>query len=825
MHPAALRALEFDRIVEAVVSFALTPIGAERLADLHPLTDTNRVAHLQAATSEGVRYLADNPLFPLRAGDDLTATIEALSVQGRPLEPLRLLALGDFLESVEVARAGVRHASGTFPILSQVVDGTASFKGEIAEVRQKIDPSGDVADNASPALHGIRERLRRQSQRLRGTLESYLRGKDTSKYLQEQVVTDRNGRYVLVVRAEHRSAIPGIIHGSSSSGASLFLEPLSTVEINNEIVALQEQEVEEVRRILLALTDAFRRRPLDLRRTIDVATDLDAIQARARASQLMDGIEATLATDGRFDLRAARHPLLMPAVVSRLPHAGDADATAPDRGPVPVDILMIPPVTALLITGPNTGGKTVALKTAGLLAMMAQAGLHIPAAGGSVLPVLRSLFADIGDEQSIAANLSTFSGHVANIVSMDRDLDLPALVLLDEVGAGTDPVEGGALGIAIIEHFRRRGALLVATTHYDALKSYASTTGGVTSAAFGFDEQFAPTYRLVYGSPGRSLAIEIAARLGMNPAVIAAARENLSEGEAQLAAHLAKVDEDLRALEHERRLLARERETLDETAGRMKQREELLRHREDTFKSRLNDQLEQRLREARHEIDDVLARLKEKTDTLAREAAQQAAAAAARVAVSTGDAGAARADARSAVEGIVERLRHDPSSRGGATPPEPTVPVTIGARVSVAGLGLEGTVVALHGNQVEVDVRGKRMRSHVRDLRVLAGATTQPTAPARVNVHVELQPRGDTIATDLNVIGCTVEEALERAERFIDDATLTDQRTIRLIHGYGEGKLRRALAEWLKRHPLVASFQPAPPERGGGGVTVVELKD
>ena len=234
----------------------------------------------------------------------------------------------------------------------------------------------------------------------------------------------------------------------------------------------------------------------------------------------------------------------------------------------------------------------------------------------------------------------------------------------------------------------------------------------------------------------------------------------------------------------------------------------------------MNDQLEERLRSARHEIDDVMSRLKEKTDALAREAAQQAAAAAARAAVPTGDAGAARADARAAVDGIVERLRHDPSTRADAGPSEP---VTIGARV-VGGLGVEGTVVALHGAQAEIDVRGKRMRSHVRDLRVLAAAPAAP-APARVNVHVELQPRGDIVATDLNVIGCNVEEALSRAERFIDESTLADQRTVRLIHGYGEGKLRRALAEWLKQHPLVASFQPAPPEQGGGGVTVVELKD
>ncbi len=540
MQPSALRALEFDRIVEAVKDFGLTPMGAERLGHLQPSTDAHAVAQLQAATSETTRYVVANGAFPLRASGDLPQILAALAVEGRALESLRLLALATFLDSIDEARAGIRRAPGSFPLLEAASGGAASFKGETAQTRDKIDPSGDVVDHASPELKLIRERLRKQRTRLRSTLESYLRGKDTSKYLQDQVVTERNGRYVLLVKAEHRSGIPGIVHGTSTSGASLFLEPLSTVEINNDIVTLEEQESEEVRRILLALTDAFRARATDLHRTIEAATELDVLQARARFSESIDGIEPALSTDGAFELQAARHPLL--------------------KNPVAVTIKVIPPATILLVTGPNTGGKTVALKTAGLLAMMAQAGLRIPAADGSRLPVFQSLFADIGDEQSIEASLSTFSAHITNIASMDRELATPALVLLDEVGSGTDPVEGGALGVAIVDHFRRRGATVVATSHYDALKTYASTTEGVASAAFGFElETFAPTYQLTYGSPGRSLALEIAGRLGLNPSVVAAARENLSAREAQLADHLAKIDQDMRSLAHEHRLASKER--------------------------------------------------------------------------------------------------------------------------------------------------------------------------------------------------------------------------------------------------------------------------
>ena len=823
MRASALRALEFDRIVTVITGLAITPTGAARLEDLRPLTDAALVGAAQRATSEGARFLADNPGFPLRAPSDLEAILDALGVEGRPLEPLRLLGLADYLESIEHSRSAIAKLGPTFPILTALVEAVASFGNEIADVRRKIDPAGDVADNASPTLASIRDRLRKQKQRLRNTLESFLRGRDTSKYLQEQVVTDRNGRYVLVVRAEHRSAIPGIIHGASASGASLFLEPLSTVEINNDIVALEEQEHEEVLRILTQLTNAFRARPADLRRTLDVATELDVVQAKARFSQIVDGIEPAISIDGTFELRGARHPLLMKKVNDRLedgrPEGGIGPDDARPRDPVPVDVLLIPPVRILLITGPNTGGKTVALKTAGLLAAMAQAGLHVPAEHGSRLPVFRSLFADIGDEQSISASLSTFSAHITNVVSMDRELQLPALVLLDEVGAGTDPVEGGALGTALVDHFRQRSAHLIATTHYDALKSYASTTAGVTSAAFGFDaETFAPTYRLIYGSPGRSLAIEIAKRLGMPADVVAAARANLGDREKQLADHLEKMDAELRSLEHDRRLVARERATVAESEHRLRAREEAIRSREETFKKRLNEQLDEQLRAARREIDTVIEALKARAAEMTAQAARQVA-----HTISTGDAGAARSDARAAVDKVIERVKEGAGaqpSRGGAPGGGPVAP---GARVAVGALGLEGTIIHVHDGQAEVDVRGKRLRTKVTDLRVLSPASTSaPTAS--VKVSIDLQPR-ESSPSDLNVIGCTVDEAISRTEKFLDETTVTDQRTVRLIHGHGTGQLRRALADFLRGHPLVARFELAPPDQGGGGVTVVELKD
>jgi DNA mismatch repair protein MutS2 len=815
MHAGTLRALEFDRIVEAVCRFAQTPTGAIRLGRLHPLVDPRAVGEALAATDETVRFLADNQV-SLDASPDLELLLGALAVEGRALEPLHLLALAGFLASVEATAAGVRRARSGFPILRRIVDATASFEQEIGDIRRKIDVSGDVADEASPELKSVRERLRKQRARLRGTLESYLRGKDTAKFLQQQIVTDRNGRYVLVVRSEHRTAIPGIVHGSSGSGASLFLEPLSTVEINNEIVALEQQEAEEVRRILLALSDLFRRRASDLQRTVDAASELDELQARAHFSMVVDGVQPAIASDGRLELRAARHPLLIPAVRRKLDEAGTPDFSGtaqPEQSNVliPVDILLIPPTQVLVITGPNTGGKTVALKTAGLLSLMAQAGLLIPAAGGSQVPVFRSVFADIGDEQSIAANLSTFSAHIANVVSMHRALALPALVLLDEAGAGTDPNEGGALAMAIIDHFRQHGAMVVATTHYDVLKTYASTTAGVLAAGFGFDPQtFAPTFRLNYGSPGSSLALEISARLGMPPEVIEQARAHRTAREAQLAEHLARIDKDTQALEHERRLAARERETLADATSKLHAREQELKHKEETFRRRLDEKIEERLREARREIDAVVEALKARTGRL----------------VPTGESGGARADARAAIDAIGERLRESQVQTQPAAAQVAAVPgrpVAVGDRVLVGSLGLEGVVQGLHDREAEVDVRGKRLRARLSELRLLAAAPSTPQ-PARVRVNVDLQPREGPL-TELNVIGCNVDEALTRVEKFLDDAMVSDTKTLRIVHGYGTGQLRRAVGEFLRTHPIVAQVSTAPDNQGGGGATIVELKE
>jgi DNA mismatch repair protein MutS2 len=534
-----------------------------------------------------------------------------------------------------------------------------------------------------------------------------------------------------------------------------------------------------------------------------VACDLDVLQAKARYSSRVNGVPPEFTIDTSVNLKAARHPMLERAV--------------------PVDVFLDPPNRVLLITGPNTGGKTVALKTAGLLALMAQSGLHLPATSAR-LPVFRCVFADIGDEQSIEASLSTFSSHIRNLVAMERDLQLPALVLLDEVGTGTDPNEGGALATAIVQHFRQRGALVIATTHFDAVKTWGIGTEGVAVAAFAFDPQtFAPTYKLLYGAPGRSLAIEMAQRLGMPQSVIAAARGFLSDDQKRLQAHLSRLDQQARALDSERTKLERDKRAVNETNAALTRREKSLAEREEVFKKRLNERLDERLRQARRDIDAVVEQLKEKSEALAEKAALRAA-------LNTGETGSARAAARAEIERIVEDLRH-PGSPTVDTPkgvddkPKGLSPrdAEVGSRVTVGGLGLEGVVLSIDGNRAEIEVRGKRIQAKVKELTVIDGPKG-PSPQGKVRVNVDLKPR-EGLLSELNVIGMTVDQAIDRVSRFLDDTLVTDLHEVRIVHGHGTGQLRKGIQKFLKEHPQVQKYYAAPENQGGGGATIVELKD
>jgi DNA mismatch repair protein MutS2 len=835
MQPAVFRALEFDRIREALARQTLTPLGRARALELAPSADPREVQASLDLTSEAVRLLADGGSLSIQAPEGLLAIVDALTIGGQPLDPPALLGLATFVESVDGVCGPLRQLGPSAPHLRDLVDPAASFADEAARTRRAIEPTGEVSDRASGALRDIRDALRRQRAKLRSTLEGLTRGRDTAKYLQDEIVADRGGRYVVMVRAEHQHAIPGIVHGSSTSGASLYLEPLSTVQTNNEIVALAERERAEIHRVLLALTDAYRVREADLAGLLDVAAELDLVQAKARLAARQQALAPTLTTDGRLELLGARHPLLAPKKPSGGFSSMDTEEKPPDgfsgaataaATVVANDIRLVPPTNALVISGPNTGGKTVALKAAGLLALMAQAGLHIPVDHGSAFTPFASVFADIGDDQSIANSLSTFSARIAHLVAMDRELQLPALILLDEVGGGTDPIEGGALGTAVIDHFRRRGALVIATTHDDGLKSYAATTDGIQAAAMGFvPETYAPTYRLLYGAPGRSLALEIADRLGMPATVIAAARSRRSSRETQLAEHLARVDRELATLEQERETVAAERRRLDEERARILARESHVTEREAVLRKRLDDRLNEKLREARAEVERVVAEVKTKADALIQKSDRRG--------ISTGEIGQLRVHGRSAIDAVAAPLVGDADSTVGATL---SLAPKAGDSVHVPALNARGLVTAVSGKHAEVDVRGKRMKVAWRDLRHSVGTSDRAAARSGRSEHATRRatPALSSASSvtelagasrELMVIGKTVDQAVDAAEKFLDQALLSDVRRLRIIHGHGTGRLREAMVTFFREHPLVASAGPAPDNEGGGGATIVELKD
>ena len=809
MNANSFSALEFDRVRALLQQQAGSVEGLARLKALQPQTDPAAVREALARTGEGVALLRAVGRQPYHDLPDPAEALVVARARGAHLEPRALADLASFIEGgVEIARRVARVENA--PRLARLASEAQDTTDVAAAVRRALLPSGEVADDASPKLADLRRTLLRLKSQLTSVMEGYLRSRDAERLLQDRVITMRNDRYVLLLKAEQKGQLPGIIHGSSGSGASFFVEPLPAVELNNDIVALQDEERAEVVRILRELTWRAGERADAIAGLARILGALDAVQAMAQLAVDMDARAPEIVDekDG-LELFDSRHPLLMPALAERLGIRRTGE-------PVPVNVRVGGETPVLIVSGPNTGGKTVALKTVGLFALMAQCGLHVPAGPGSRLPVFRRVFADIGDEQSIAENLSTFSSHLAAIVEMTRSLARPSLVLLDEVGAGTDPTEGGALGVAIVEHFRRAGATVVATTHHGLMKAYAQSTPGVACASFGYrPDTYEPTYRLTMGAPGRSLALEMAERLGLPAEVVADARGRRDDKEQQAEALLARLEREKAEIERARA----EAESLRAEAEGARARAEAA---ERELASRKRREVEVFARELRRRGEEAEAKAAEAIrEAVAKvEAAQKAAAAAPRV---RGEAVAAIREARDAI------LR-DPELEIPIEPEAVETPVTVGARARLKTMGLVGEVLSVQGDVAEVAVSGKRLRVPRRDLVGLGAGRPIPgrgsskrTFPAEARGGVATVAKA--VPAEVNLIGLTVEEATDRVDKVLDDAALSDRREIRLVHGFGEGKLRRAVAMLLDKHPLVASYRPGGPSEGGGGATVVELKD
>lgn len=782
--------LEFPKILERLAAHASFSAGAEKARALAPATDPAEVRERLATTTQARRFLSLYPQADLGGARDVRPMVEAAR-RDAVLGPSDLLDITQTLRVARRLRQTLTRQEEQFPRLAAIAARLESCPELVEAVERVLDERGEIRDDASPALARIRSDRRTAHDRLLTRLQRIISSPEAAPFLQEPIITMREGRYVIPLKADFKGRIQGIVHDRSASGATLFIEPLSVVELANSWRELQVQEEQEIRRILAGLSAQVAARGAEIQQTVDALADLDLALAAARYADELDAVEPMM-TDGKPDrdgtrlrLLRARHPLLDPATV------------------VPIDVVLDRETHVLVITGPNTGGKTVTLKTVGLLALMAQAGLHIPAAENSLLPVFAAVYADIGDEQSIEQSLSTFSAHLTNILSFIHRADEHSLVLLDELGAGTDPAEGSALARALLETFRQRGAVTLVATHYPELKAYAQLTPGVCNACVEFDpETLRPTYHLTIGVPGRSNALAIARRLGLDEEMVRRAEALLSPQERQTEHLLA----DLHRLRLE---AARARDEAYAARAEARRRTEELHRRLD----RIDEERAAILEEARRQAQEELERLREEVRALRRRLRQWELAPRPPMPAESPPQTVAEiaAELNALAAAVAESL----------SPPEPllpTGPLRPGDSVWVKSLRALGELRAVEGNEAEVQVGSLRARVPLRELERRA-----PPAPAMAPASIRYAP--PTVPLRLDLRGQTVEEALEQLDRYLDAAALAGLPWAHIVHGKGTGALRHAVRDFLRRHPLVRSYRSGEKGEGGDGVTVIILEE
>ncbi|HEX8731449.1 MAG TPA: endonuclease MutS2 [Ktedonobacterales bacterium] len=787
MHAKSLNTLEYPKIIARLAQETAFSASRELALALEPTGDYADAQRRQAYTAEARRLLDLRPDAGIRGARDVRPQVKAAE-RGKTLAPAELLdILATARSSSHVNRLITRMEDESFPLLRGLavdLPQRPQLEGRIAE---SISEEGEVMDSASPRLRQLRNEIRAAQQRLQerlGTLVNEFRAA-----LQEPIITMRSDRYVLPVRAEARGQVRGIVHDQSGSGATVFVEPLVVVEMNNRLRQLQIEEQQEVERILAELSDLVGREAPYLTLAVELLAEIDLCLAKARYASVVRGSAPKLNAEGRLLLRQARHPLLTGRVV-------------------PLDFTLGGPTRMIVITGPNTGGKTVALKTVGLLALMALAGLHIPAEDDSEVPVYHDVFADIGDEQSIEQSLSTFSSHMSRIVEILREATPDALVLLDELGAGTDPSEGSALARAILTHLLERGVETVATTHYSELKAFAHERAGVENASVEFDvETLSPTYHLTIGLPGRSNALAIAARLGLPAGIIEQGREFLGEAGVEMESLLTNLAEERQVAADERYRLSMER------AEAEYQRKELERMRRETEEEReriINAAREKARRES-EAAQAELARIRtQMRRTMTEERLEQLRERARKVETRNAPLPSRARPAASADDEAI------------AEPGD----LQAGDQVRVRSLGQTGEVVAAPNarGEAEVQVGAMRMRVAVANLERLSKRKARAEAGSYPQL-VTLPPRDEATAPEsqLDLRGWRVEDALDEVDSYLNDAAMHGLASVRLLHGKGTGALRQAIRDQLRRHPLVKGFESAPQREGGDGVTVVTL--
>jgi DNA mismatch repair protein MutS2 len=830
MHEKSLQTLELPKVLDRVAGESGFSVGKERVLALEPTPDLDEARRRLAFTAEAVRLLDTQPRAGLAGAQDVRGQLLRASREG-DLSAADLVLVQATLRSARtVHRLLADLDEGAYPQMRALAERLPVHPHLVRRIDETINDDGEVLDSASPRLRRLRGDVRSANQRLQARLRTLV--SEFGQALQEPIVTTRGGRHVVPVKADFRGRVRGIVHDQSGSGATLFIEPLVVVELNNAVRQLEEQEQDEIERILREVSREIGAESEAIGWAVDALAEFDLQLAKARYARVHRSVQPILNDEGRVVLRRARHPLLTGRVV-------------------PIDFELGRDWFMVVVTGPNTGGKTVALKTVGLLTLMAQAGLHVPADDGSELAVFEDVFADIGDEQSIEQSLSTFSSHVTRIVEVLRAISASrrrapdrlstALVLFDELGAGTDPDEGSALARSILTYLLDRHVPTIATTHYSELKAFAHEQKGVVNASVAFDvDTLSPTYELEIGLPGRSNALAIAARLGVDPRIVRGARRHLGAAGVQMEGLLRDLEQERDAAVDERQHLERQRaEAERQRAEAERQRADLARDRRRLEEERVRV-LDEARAQARRELDAVVAelsrvRVQARRDDLTREGVDELRkrtrqleermvpvsrpARPRRPAGQDGgrDEGSAggRDEGRAAGQDEGQDEGQD-GDRGLAGPPR------VGDAVEVVSLGQVGELLDLSadGSGAEVQMGSMRVRARVDDLRRVRRREAEE--PARSIVVLRPPDRG-LVAQQLDMRGWRVEDALEELETYLNAAVMSGVSSVRILHGKGTGALRSAVRQHLLRHPLVQSSEPAPAREGGDGVTIVRL--
>ena len=809
---AGVGGLEWPQVLALLAREARTPMGRELALGTTPSAEPAAIRRALGETRQAREAMGLSGVPPWEGIPDVRPTLEAARVPGTVAEGSDLAALIPLLDAAARLRAYGRAIASVAPDLASALAGFPP-QTELGDLlRRSIDADGQVRDDAAPALRRVRQRIRDLRREVVKRLEAYFSGPNADTTFQERYVTVRHGRYVLPIRAEAKGRLRGIVHDRSQSGATLFVEPEAMVEANNDLVQAVREEEAEIVRILAALTDAVREALPELETLVAGIGGLDLIFARGALADRMGAVEPTVDEERLVSLRGALNPLLLAQAwqVASAPEGRGAAEGEPSGPVIPMDIEIHGERPLLIITGPNAGGKTVALKTLGLLVLMAQSGCHVPARAGAHLPVFSQCFAIVGDDQSVAENLSTFSAFVKQLRDVLERVDARSLVLLDELGAGTDPDDGAALAQAVLEELAERGAVVAASTHLEPLKGFASTHPKARNASVEFDpERLAPTFRLVYDRPGQSYALSIGARLGLPAKLIERAHAHRSTQQRQLQELLARLDDrDRKDAERTAKLERREAES----AGLLARAQAEL----EAARATAREAVARAKAEAQRLVTEVRRHVNDEWDRLKR-------------------AEKSRPDLERARKRLLETAQRVEETAGAAVPEAPTSGVAAaGDRVEITHLGMAGQVLDLDGEIATVQAGAVTVKVPRQALRVVQRGG--PGAPSPVLSHKEQRAgargsRGGGVSTpgksgvsgELQIIGRTRDEARDLLEKYLDDAFLAGLSSVRIIHGKGTGALRRAVEEVLSAHPLVAEHRPGGASEGGAGATIAVL--